>query len=55
MENVIYLKGTTNVNLSKRNNAYENMRNYQATNYSNGSWNQQSLTLKRNGYLLYAK
>jgi hypothetical protein len=55
MTNVIYLKGTTNVNLSKRNSAYENVRNYQEENYNNGSWNQQSLTLKRNVYLLYAK
>jgi hypothetical protein len=30
------------------------MRNYQAENYSNGNWNQQSLTLERDIYLLYA-
>jgi hypothetical protein len=40
--------------LSKRNNAYEDVRNYQAKNYSNGNWNQQSLTLKRDICLLYA-
>jgi hypothetical protein len=40
--------------LSKRNNAYENVRNCQEENYSNGNWNQQSFTLKRDIYILYA-
>jgi hypothetical protein len=48
------LKGTTNANLSKRNNAYENVRNYQTINYNNGSLEQQSLILKGNVHLLYA-
>jgi hypothetical protein len=41
------------VNLSKRNSAYENLRNCQTVNYNNGSLEQQSLTLKGNVYLLY--